>query len=182
MLNATRNDLWSLGSPAVVVPTRPDNAGGTRVNTVVVGAAVTASSGAAASAPRAGISDGAMAGADSPAAPTDATAGPDRLAVVERCVAAAVVPVAGLEVAGGVVAGAFVVGGAVVAGALVVGVVLVVGGHRAGRRVQRPSREVAPAVLTPDQSTTMLAKRPPVAASPTSRIQRSIVMGGATLP
>ncbi|MDQ1420630.1 MAG: hypothetical protein QOJ52_2592 [Acidimicrobiaceae bacterium] len=181
MLNATRNDLWSLGSPAVVVPTRPDNAGGTRVNTVVVGAAVTASSGAAASAPRAGISDGAMAGADSPAAPTDATAGPDRLAVVERCVAAAVVPVAGLVVAGGV-AGAFVVGGAVVAGALVVGVVLVVGGHRAGRRVQRPSREVAPAVLTPDESTTMLAKRPPVAASPTSRIQRSIVMGGATLP
>jgi hypothetical protein len=104
------------------------------------------------------------------------------LAVVERCVeAAAAVPVVAFDVAGEVVAGAFVVGGAVVAGALVVGGVLVAGGHRAGRRVQSPG-EAAPAGVVADQSTAALAIRPPVKVSPMIRIQRNIVMGGATLP
>ncbi len=177
-----RRDLCALGSPGVVTPTNPENAGRAPPDAVVVGAAVTASSGAAASAPSAGMSAGVEAGAGSPAAPTDATAGCERLAVVERWVDAAVLPVAALVVAGGVVTGAFVVGGVVVAGAAVVGVVLGVGGQRAGRRVQRPSREVAPAGLAPAQSTAALANSPVVAATPTRRIQRSIVMGGATLP
>ncbi|MDQ1392400.1 MAG: hypothetical protein QOF30_1377, partial [Acidimicrobiaceae bacterium] len=105
-----RRVLCALGSPGALTPTNPENAGGP-VNAVVVGVAVTASSGAAASAPNAGMSAGAKAGAGNPAAPTDATAGCERLAVVERWVDAAVLPVAALVAPGGVVTGAFVVGG-----------------------------------------------------------------------